>query len=240
MVGGSWWAAPVPSTDHRPPTTNQLAPPSDKIRFVLLFLVLALAQEAECGAEAKALLTDASARMAGLDAAGASDALSKASALGCADARIAMLYLGGLAAAKEAYALGGAPESLRGVNDAIAALAALSPRSVPAQIARYVLQAAAAAAQSERDEMRLFLEQALRIEALQLLARQPGAPIVTAHEVAGDLWLRVHRFDEARQAYVEAGRRLGPTPRTRLGMARAEARLRDGPGACPDTRPTCP
>jgi hypothetical protein len=207
---------------------------------VLLLLLVALAQGEDCAADAKALLAEAATRTAGLDSAGASAAVSKASALGCPDARVAMLYLGGLAAAKDAYALGGAPESLRGVSDAIAALAALSPRSVPAQIARYVLQAAASAAQSERDEMSVFLAQALRIEALQLLARQPGAPVVTAHEAAGDLWLRVHRFDEARQAYLEAARLLGPTPRTRLGVARAEARLKDGPGACPDTRSTCP
>jgi hypothetical protein len=183
---------------------------------VVLLLFIALAQVDDCNADAKA------------------------SAVGCPDARIAMLYLGGLTAAKDAYALGGAPESLRGVSDAIAALAAVSPRSVPAQIARYVLQAAAAAAQSEREEMGLWLAEALRIEALQLAAGQPGAPIVTAHEAAGDLWLRVHRFDEARQAYLEASRLLGPTPRMRLGVARAEARLREGPAACPDTRPTCP
>jgi hypothetical protein len=207
---------------------------------VVLLLLLAFLQAEDCTADAKALLAEAATRTAGLDASGASDAVSKASAFGCTDARIAMLYLGGLASARDAYALGGAPDSLTGVNAGVAALVALSERHVPAQIARYVLQAAAAAAQSERDEMALFLAQALRLEALQLMARQPGAPLVTAHEVAGDLWLRVHRFAEARQAYVEAVRLVGPTPRALLGIARAEARIKDGPRACPDTRPVCP
>lgn len=203
-------------------------------------LLLAFAQAEDCSGTARTLLAEAVAHSEGLDWAGASDALSKASVLGCTDARIAGLYLDGLAAAKDAYALGGAPASLTVVSAAVAALEPLSERHVPARIARLVLLAATAAAQSERDEMSLFLAQALRIEALQLVALQPGAPVVTAHEAAGDLWLRVHRFDEARQAFLEASRVLGPTPRTRLGAARAEARLREGPGACPDARPTCP
>jgi hypothetical protein len=111
---------------------------------------------------------------------------------------------------------------------------------VPAEIARNVLLAAVAAAQSERDQMAIFLAHAKQMESLQIMAGQPGAPTISAHEAAGDLWLRVHRYEEARQAYLDAFKTIGPTPRTLLGLARADARLKDGPAACPDTQPTCP
>jgi hypothetical protein len=156
------------------------------------------------------------------------------------DADVAAVYARGWAAAEAAYAAGGSPESLAPVHEAIAALERLAAQAVPAAIARYVLLASVAAAQSERDQMAVFLAQAMQIESLQLTAKQPGAPAVTAHDAAGDLWLRVHRYEEARRAYLDAFKTTGPTPRTLLGLARAEARLRDGPSACPDTEPTCP
>lgn len=156
------------------------------------------------------------------------------------DADVAAAYARGWAAAEAAYAAGGSPESLAPVNEAIAELEGLTRRAVTAQIASNVLLAAVAAAQNERDQMAIFLAHAKQIESLQITAKQPGAPNLTAHEAAGDLWLRVHRYEEARQAYLDAFKTIGPTPRTLLGLARADARLKDGPGACPDTRPTCP
>ncbi len=72
-----------------------------------------------------------------------------------------------------------------------------------------MLQAAAAAAQSERDEMRLYLDTAIRMETLQRAAGMPGAPVIAAAEAAGDLWLQVHRYEEARRAYDEAARTRG-------------------------------
>lgn len=202
---------------------------------MVLFLLL-LAQPQECDADANALMKEASARLQSFDSAGAAEALSKASALGCGDAAVALSYLKGLAAATDAYAVGGSPESLQAVSEAISSLERMSVQSVPAAIARFVLLAAAAASQSEREEMALFLAEALRIEGLQLMARQPGAPVVTAHEIAGDLWLRVHRYDQARQAYLDAFKMLGPTLRTALGLARSAARLDDVVTACLEYR----
>ena len=138
---------------------------------------------------------------------------------------IAAVYARGWDAARAAYAQGGSAESLQPVRDAIAALdrgGANVPG--PAQIARLVLLAAAAAAQSERDEMAIFLDQAVRLEALQLAAGQPGAPGMTAHEAAGDLWLQVHRFDDAREAYERAAAVLGMTPRIARALADVNAR----------------
>jgi hypothetical protein len=196
-----------------------------------VFLAWMLAQSAACGDEARAAMADAAARVQQFDVAGAIDRLGRDSAA-CDDEAIAMWYLRGLAAAREAYRDGGSPESLAPVKDAIAALAARGA-GLPgqAQIAQLVLLAASAAAQSERDEMAVFLDEALRIEGLQIAAHQPGAPMIAAHEVAGDLWLQVHRFEDARRTYQDASELLGSTSRITLGLARTAARLQE-PSAC--------
>ena len=126
-----------------------------------------------------------------------------------AETAVPYWYLRGLIAAREAYRYGGSPESLEPVKVAIAQLAARSQETPAAEIARVVLMAASSAAQSERDEMGLFLEHALNLERQQRSAGLPGAPIVTAHEIAGDLWLQVHRFEDARRAYLDAAEQIG-------------------------------
>jgi hypothetical protein len=151
----------------------------------------------------------------------------------CVETRVATLYLRGLVAAQAAYALGGSAESLlpvRAANAALDAIAVGAPGS--ATIASLVLRAATAAAQSERDEMTLYLEQAVRLEAIELARAGAGLPVVTAHEAAGDLWLRVHRFDAARRAYAVAAERLGVTPRIVWGRARVAVRLNETSMAC--------
>jgi len=160
-----------------------------------------------------ACLADAVAHAQSGDVGRALTSVDEARQRGCAGAAVASVYLRGLIAARAAYPQGGSVESLKPVRDAIAELernGAGSPG--PAQIARDVLLAAAAAAQSEREEMALWLQEALRLEALQLAASEPGAPVITAHEVAGDLWLQVHRFAEARGAYEAAAAMVGRTP----------------------------
>jgi hypothetical protein len=133
------------------------------------------------------------------------------------------VYLRGLEAAAEAYTQGGSDESLAPVREAIAALAAISGgQAGSAEIARLVLVAAAAAAQSEREEMGAYLTHATEMEVLQLAAGEPGAPGVSALEAAGDLWLQVHRYDDAIRAYERAARYLGMTPRIQAGLARAK------------------
>ena len=136
---------------------------------------------------------------------------------------VARVYAEGLTAARAAYAAGGSPESLAPVMRAVAELE--RGRGIHAEIAAVVLRAAAAAAQSERDELALLIEHAVRLEAVQLEAKQPPLPGVTAHEAAGDLWLQVHGYPESRQAYELAAARLGMTARIREGLARACAKM---------------
>jgi len=145
----------------------------------------------------------------------------------CTPAEIEAVYIPGWDAAESAARVGGSPDSLAPVRDAIATLERMAGSAHgPAEIARYVLAAAADAAQDERDEMALFLEHAVTLERVQLDARQPGAPAITAHEAAGDLWLRVHRYEDAKMAYERAKAVIGSTPRIEDGLKRADDALR--------------
>ena len=192
-----------------------------------LFFGVLLSAQAPCPPDAAALIDDASARAVGLDLAGAAGRLI-AAAQRCPDASVAAWYIRGLVDAQEAFRQGGSPEALAPVREAIAALeSAAQSRPGPAEIARLTLRAAAAAAQSERDELRLYIESAVRMESIQRAAGWPGAPIVPAAEIAGDLWLQVHRYEDARRSYMDAAARLGVTPRIRAGLARVAARLND-------------
>ena len=169
-------------------------------------------------------LKEARTRVQAFDMAGAVGYLRDPAA-DCGDIEVAALYLEGLAAAMNAYKLGGSEESLLPVREAIGELERISAqRPGQAEVARLVLVAAAAAAQSEREEMGAFLTHALAMESLQLAAGQPGAPVLSAHEVAGELWLQVHRFDDARAAFARAAEQVGTTPRITAGLARATPR----------------
>ena len=138
------------------------------------------------------------------------------------------MYVRGWEAAQAAARVGGSRESLAPVREAIATLERMAAGAHgPAEIARYVLTAAADAAQDERDEMAIFIEHAVTLERMQLDAHQPGAPAITAHEAAGDLWLQVHRYEDAQRAYEHAKSVIGSTPRIESGLARvADAQRR--------------
>jgi hypothetical protein len=198
-----------------------------------LFLALSLLQALQCPAEAAREVESAVARGEAFDLVGAANAYFTAASRGCAEADVAGHYLSGLVAARAAHAQFGSRESLMPVRDAIALIDARGGTApgLP-QVARVVLLAAAAAAQSERPEMALLLDQALRLEAFQLDVREPPLPIVTAHEAAGDLWFLVRDYENARRAYLRAEERVGTTPRVTLGLARVAARLNDGVSAC--------
>lgn len=199
---------------------------------VILAIVL-LMQAAPCGAEADALMARAAARAREMDLSESTRLYREASRIGCDSAALASVYLEGLQAARDAYRAGGSDASLETVRKAIAALETRSDAGDrAAEVARLTLLAAAAAAQSERDDTATFLAQATSVERL-LSAAAPRAMLpVTAHEVAGDLWLQVHRFDTAQEAYRAAATLVGMTPRIAAGLARSAVRLKDVAGAC--------
>ena len=201
--------------------------------MIALLVALALAQSS-CQ-DSAALIAAARERAAVLDLRGATVRLA-GDLSACGDTAVPYWYLHGLVAARDAYRYGGSPESLEPVGLAIAQLASRTEPAPAIEIARLVLMAASSAAQSERDEMALILEHALDLERQQRSAGLPGAPIVAASEVAGDLWLQVHRFEDARRAYLGALEQAGPTRRVTLGLARTAFRLGDLATSCEQYR----
>jgi hypothetical protein len=200
--------------------------------MIAVLIALALAQTTACGPNAAALMKSAMERAALFDLAGAEQRMQAAAKSGCTNAILPALYLRGWIAAREAYRVGGSPESLRPVLQSIATLQDTLGKSGAPQIAALVLQAGAAAAQSERDELALMIDYAIQLEDRDLAARRPALPMISAHEAAGDLWLQVHRYDDARRAYTKAAERLGVTPRITLGLARVAARIDAVATAC--------
>lgn len=196
------------------------------------FIVAVALAQSPCTGHA-ALVAAAADRAAVFDLKGATARLAEG--IECPETAVAYWYVHGLIAARDAYRYGGSPESLEPVTLAMAQLESRSPDSSAAAIARVVLQAASSAAQSEREEMGLFLEHALNLERKARAAGQSGAPIVSVYEVAGDLWLQVHRFEDARRAYVAASSQVGST-RVTLGLARTAFRLGDVSAACEQYR----
>jgi len=189
---------------------------------MVALVLLLMAAQTPCSTDARALVSAASARAQEPDLTAAADALREVADRGCADAEVGALYLRGLIDAQEAFRQGAPPESLVPVHQAIASLERITAgRPGPAEIARLVLRAAAAAAQSERDEMALYLEHAERMDALLRETGQPAAPVLTVAEVSGDLWLQVHRYDDARAAFMRAAAQVGMTPRVVSGLSRA-------------------
>lgn len=205
--------------------------------LLLVFGVVLSSTQAPCPPDAIALMEEAAVRATEFDLAGAADRLQIATDAGCPQAEVGALYLRGLVDARQAFRQGGGPASLAPVRRAIASLDALAQnRPGPAEIARLTLHAAAAAAQSERDEMRVYLSSAIAMESLQRAAGQAGAPVVTAAETAGDLWLQVYQYEDARRVYTDAAAQAGMTPRITAGLARAAARLNDAAAACANYR----
>ena len=195
---------------------------------VALFLLL---QTARCDAALLAART----HVLRMDPMRAEAALT-ARGLEACDLELPLIYLRGLVAARAAYAKGGDEASLAPVRAAIAAVGERAALGEVAEIAGFVLRAAVAAAQSERDEMSVLLAQALQVERGRGARGLGGAPLIAAHEVAGELWLQVHRFDEAAAAYRVARGYAADSPRVTAGLARALARQNQVPQACEEYR----
>jgi hypothetical protein len=197
----------------------------------LVLLMAWLAQAPKCAADEVLALADAGRLVRTFDLAGAVDRLSGTSP-DCETTQIALLYFRGLQAAKAAYPNGGDEASLAPVMQAISELERYAATNPRADLLRVMLMAAAAAAQSERGDMTLMLDQAATLEEKLLASGASGAPGVSARETAGDLWLQVHRFETARAAYHRASELFGPSPGIALGLARVAVRLADDVGAC--------
>jgi len=197
-----------------------------------LLIAVALLQDVPCRGDAARHITEAVSLGESFDLPGAAGAYSAAERAGCTAAAAPAVYLRGLVAARDADASFAAAASLIPIQLAIAALDPIAARDPVARDMQFVLRASIPAAQHERAEMALLIEEMLRMEALQLEAKQPPLPVVSAHEAAGYFWLQLHLYDEAARAFDEAARRVGQTPYVLLGAARSSAGRRDTRVAC--------
>ena len=195
-------------------------------------LLFAMLQDASCRGDAARHIVNGMRLGAAFDLSGAADAYAEAEKAGCAEAGVSATYLRGLIAARAADAQFGAPASFQPLRQAIAMLDVAAKTDPMARLARAVLLAAVPAAQHERAEMSLLIEEMLRLETLQLEAGFPGLPGVTAHEAAAMFWLQLHAYDEASRAFEIAERRVGTTPLVLLGFARVAVGQADMPVAC--------
>ncbi len=134
------------------------------------------------------------------------------------------------ASAAGAAMAGGAAESLTAVRGALGVLEPGGVATGPeAAYAAAILHAAAAAAQHERAEMRVWLEHAAGLTGRLLPGmREWPLPLALAE---GELWLMVQDHDLAEAAFTRA---LTPTASGMAlrGVARARARRGDMAGAC--------
>jgi hypothetical protein len=198
---------------------------------LLVFFTLALLQTGPCSGAAGRHLADAARLGETFDLAGAAAAYTLAAQAGCAEAESAAIYIRGLLAARAADAQFGIAASLEPVKQAIASLESNAAQHPSARAMTAVLRAAIPAAQHERAEMALRIEEMLRHESLQLEAKQPPLPVLSAHEAAGYFWLQLHSYVEAGRAFDAAGQAVGRTPHVMLGHARTAAGRQD-PAAC--------
>lgn len=197
-----------------------------------LLIAIVLLQDTTCRGEAARHITEAVRRGESFDLTGAAAEYAAAARTGCEPAQAAATYIRGLVAARTADAQFGSATSLQPLKQAIDSLQAYSAKDPVARAMQAVLLAAVPAAQHERLEMALRIDEMLRLETLQLEAKQPPLPVLSAHEAAGYFWLQLHLYDEARRAFDEALRRVGQTPQLLLGLARTAAGRLDVVAAC--------
>lgn len=149
----------------------------------------------------------------------------------CPALAVAAWSLRGWHAAGAADARGGAPDTLADVTAAVTTLDGLGPGVSAAGYASALLHAATAAAQDERDELRLWLDQARDVSRrLALNEPAPRWPL-PIDRAEGELWIRVDDVELAEMAFTAASR-LDETAAAFRGLARARDRRGQRGPAC--------
>lgn len=151
----------------------------------------------------------------------------------CAALNLARLSLLAYHEARAVAALGGPVERQGPVRRALASLNDLRGGSLDLEVeyADTAIRAAIAAAQDERPEMELLLTHARDLaERLSDRSRRAVWPR-PFNLLAGELWLEVDRFEEARAAFERAVK-ADAGPVAIVGLARALARLGRHEEAC--------
>jgi hypothetical protein len=141
--------------------------------------------------------------------------------------------LSGWSEARKLAAAGGAVELLGPVKRALEELELLKDGdlSLEVEYAQTAIRAAVAASQDERPEMELLLTHARDLsERMADRDRRAQWPR-PFNLLAGELWLEVDRYEEARRAFERAVKADG-SAEAWAGLARAQARLGNTAEAC--------
>jgi len=140
------------------------------------------------------------------------------------DSSTLLWYARGIAAARaigRSENLAALPAAGEALTKLEVAAEAAGPRSA-AELRRLALKAAIVASQDEREELKILLT-----HATALSERLSNRCAVVIAELAGDFWLQVDRYEDARRAYSVALSRHPGRALARLGLARAASRLGD-------------
>jgi len=161
------------------------------------------------------------------------DTTARVPGKGCRLLEMSRAALVGWTEARNLAVAGAAPDVLAPVMRVIEALEALKSQDLGLEVdyAQTAIRAAVAAAQEERPEMELLLTHA-RDLAERLASRGRRAEWPRPFNVlAGELWLEVDRYEDARLAF-ERAIQSDRTPAAEVGLARALARLGRHADAC--------
>jgi len=184
------------------------------VALVLLIASASVSQPAECRADERQALDSAAELMRLGDDSAIVPALERVmrdGANGCDMIRLAHSAALGWFEARRVASQGGPVSLLGPVNRQLADLRAISDPalSLEMEYADLAIRAAVAAAQDERPEMGLLLEQARDLtERLVERGRRPYWPR-PFNLLAGELWFEVDRYQEAATAYERATRADG-------------------------------
>lgn len=152
----------------------------------------------------------------------------------CLGNKLMQLTLMGWMSARELASSGGAGEllapTMKIVNEELEGLRA-GDSALEAEYAQTAIRAAIAAAQDERPEMELLLTHARDLtERLAVRGRRALWPH-PFNVLAGELWLEVDRYEDARLAFNRAVKDQA-SPLALVGLARTLARLERHAEAC--------
>lgn len=143
------------------------------------------------------------------------------------DEQSAYWYARGVLAARWAWPGGSAPhlDAARDAADHLGRLAAAEGTFSRSTVRQAAVLAAMAGAQEEREQLTLLLGHAVHLDNQLDGLGAPPDRLLPLSELAGELWLRIHRFDDAERYYRAVVERFPERSWAWVGLARA---ARDG------------
>lgn len=152
----------------------------------------------------------------------------------CATIALARLSLLSWNDARALARIGGDPAHLGPVKTRLEELRrfASGPLALDAEYASVAVQAAIAAAQDERAELELLLTHARDLAERLALRERPARWPRPFNLLAGELWLEVDRYEDARQAFERAMRSGSSHALAQVGLAESLLGLGQRDDAC--------